>query len=472
MKNFTLPLLTLVLSFSFSYTNAQCPPGDMQLNSQPEVNAFIADYPNCTQINGSLRIGSIAFGAYSNIDDLSGLGGINTITGDLLIVNNNSLINIHGFDELSHVGGNLHIYYNQNLETLAGLNNLLTVDGSLRLLNNQTLATIDGVQNLVSVGEDMQISENTSLTDLNTFEKLATVGGYLSIWGNPVLNDINEFAKLGTVGGNLAINQNDLITNLQGFQSLVAIGGDFTITMNQSLTEIGNLNPLISPSATLRIANNFNLSGCAVQVFCDHISNGGSTEIIGNSPGCESAAAIENSCAMTLPVELSDFSAVVKNKNVLLAWRTLTENNNEGFEIQRSNDGLDWEAIGWQAGKGDATSTQTYTFTDSRPILGKSYYRLAQTDFDGKIEHSQIVIVSFYNGVVSVYPNPVRDMLTITVADDMPIESIVVYNTSGSEALRETTVTSNLNVARLNSGTYIIAIQVGGETIRQKLVVE
>ncbi len=472
MKNFTLPLLTFVLSFTINYTNAQCPPGDVMLYSQTEVSAFVASYPNCTEINGNLKIGSLASGAYSNIYDLSGMGNINTITGDLLIVNNYNLINIQGLEQLTHVEGHVHVFYNQSLTNVNGLSSLQTINGNLKFLSNPALTTIGGMQELLSVGADMEISENDVLTNLNAFNRLTTVGGYLSIWGNPALQSINELVKLGAVGGNLAINQNPLIQNLHGLESLVTLGGDFNLTQNTNLTELGDLSPIMQPSAILRIAFNFNLSDCAAQVFCDHISNGGGTEIIGNGEGCSSVTEIESACPFTLPVELSGFKAELKGKTVLLSWQTLTENNNEGFEIQRSKNGLNWEALGWEAGQGDAATAHSYSFTDNRPMLGKNYYRLAQTDFDGRIEHSEILTISFYNGVVSVYPNPTRDVLKIAVENDMPIENVVVYNTSGNEVMRETTVTNSLNVAHLNSGTYIVAIQVDGETIREKLVIE
>lgn len=472
MKFSILPLLTLILSFIFSYTNAQCPSGDVHLSTQTEVSAFAAGYPNCTEINGNLKIGTLVSGVYSNIYDLSGLENIIHIAGDLLILNNNNLTDIQGLHQLSHVAGNVHIFSNQNITSLSGLNHLQTVNGNLKFLGNSALAGIDGMQNLISVGGDMEISGNTALTNLNAFNKLSAVGGYFTIWNNPVLNDIDELVKLSTIGGNLAINENLLIENLQGLESLVTLGGNFNLAQNASLLEIGNLKPTMQPSAMLRIAFNFNLSDCTAQAFCEHISNGGGVEIIGNGVGCSSAIEIENSCPFTLPVELSGFRAKVKNKNILLTWQTLTESNNEGFDIQRSNNGINWESIAWEAGQGDATTSRTYTFTDSRPLLGKSYYRLAQTDFDGKIEYSEIVMVSFYNGMVSVYPNPVSDILTITVADQMSIESLVVYNTSGSEVIRETAITNSLNLSRLHAGTYIIAIQVDGETIRQKLVVE
>lgn len=472
MKNFTLSLLTFVLSCTLSYTNAQCPPGEVNLLNQAQVDAFRINYPNCTQVSGNLNIGSLNNDIHYNIYDLSGLENINTITGGLLIANANSLTNTHGLDQLARVDGNIRIFYNDNIQNLTGFGSLNAIGGDLRISGNSSLTAVGGLQDLTDIGGDMEVSDNDALPNFSAFDELTTVGGYLSIWGNQILENVDELTKLSSIGDNLIINQNDLLENLSGLQSLETVGADFSITQNPNLVEIGDLNPTIQASAMLRIALNFSLSECAVQVFCSHISNNGGVEIVGNGEGCSSVIEIENSCASTLPVELSDFYAEIKDRGVLLTWQTLTENNNEGFDIQRSRDGLSWESIGWEAGQGDSETAQKYTFTDNRPALGKSYYRLAQSDFDGKIEYSPIVTVSFYRDVVSVYPNPVSDVLKITVADDMAIESVTVYTASGREVMHETNITDNLNVSRLHKGAYIVAIQVNGETIRQKIVVE
>lgn len=473
MKNCTFALLTFALSFSIDYANAQCPPSGAMLNSQAEVSAFIESYPNCTEITGNLQIGVIAsLSSNTNIVDVTGLEGISSISGSLVIIGNNTLNSIHGLDQLRYVGGDIRIDYNDNLTNLTGLGKLETIGGSLIIGNNQSLTTIGGLQKLTNIGGNMVMSQNDILGNLNAFEKLTDIAGYLSIWGNPMLTNVDEFEELDAIGDNLIIDRNNSLEDLNGFESLTTLGGDFNITFNLSLNEVGDLRPTMQPSTVLRIALNPGLSDCSVQTFCEHIANQGDVEILNNAVGCNSIAEIESSCASTLPVELTDFRAEVKKTSVLLTWQTLIENNNEGFNIERSNDGTYWENIGWEAGQGDIATAQMYAFKDLRPILGKSYYRLAQTDFNGKIEYSQIETVSFYNGIVSIYPNPVGEVLKFIAPDNTPIENVVIYNTSGSEVLRDTSGSTSVNVAQLNIGTYIIAIQVDGETIRQKFIVE
>src|SRR5690606_26111693 len=64
--------------FSFT-TLPQCPPGDVSLTSQTEVDAFATNYPNCTEISGGLYISG------STITDLSPLNNLTSVGGFLRI---------------------------------------------------------------------------------------------------------------------------------------------------------------------------------------------------------------------------------------------------------------------------------------------------------------------------------------------------------------------------------------------------
>jgi hypothetical protein len=112
-----------------------------------------------------------------------------------------------------------------------------------------------------------------------------------------------------------------------------------------------------------------------------------------------------------LPVELSNFSCEVYNENVVLNWRTETELNNYGFDVEREtvisterrnleepkgtshSFSASWETLGFVQGHGNSNSRKIYSFLDSRPISGINRYRLKQIDTDGVFEYSEIVEV-------------------------------------------------------------------------------
>lgn len=91
-----------------------------------------------------------------------------------------------------------------------------------------------------------------------------------------------------------------------------------------------------------------------------------------------------------LPIELIYFNATPNQKIVDLTWATASELNNDFFTVERSQDGNTWEVVATVNGQGTTTQLTDYSDVDSRPFSGLSYYRLKQTDYDGKFSYSQI----------------------------------------------------------------------------------
>ncbi|CAN5469454.1 hypothetical protein BH09BAC3_BH09BAC3_37180 [soil metagenome] len=110
-----------------------------------------------------------------------------------------------------------------------------------------------------------------------------------------------------------------------------------------------------------------------------------------------------------LPIELQDFQARVTGSTVNVTWRTASEVNNNFFTVERSADGEGFKAVGEVPGNGTTVSPHSYTLVDPLPLEGKSYYRLRQTDYDGKSTLSKIVVVEYDANVsprMVLHPNP------------------------------------------------------------------
>ncbi|MEM8908255.1 MAG: hypothetical protein AAGD05_10455 [Bacteroidota bacterium] len=124
--------------------------------------------------------------------------------------------------------------------------------------------------------------------------------------------------------------------------------------------------------------------------------------------------------SISLPVELIGFEVEKDRNEVVLEWATAAEINNAGFDIQRSNDGSNWETIGLVNGNGTTHDIQTYDYTDKIPHNGNNYYWLKQMDYDGQYEFSDVRHVVFSNGKeggMSVYPNPTSDRFTVNITN-------------------------------------------------------
>lgn len=98
-----------------------------------------------------------------------------------------------------------------------------------------------------------------------------------------------------------------------------------------------------------------------------------------------------------LPVEYLTFTGKLIDKSVELNWVTATEINNNGFELERSQNGIDFERIAWILGSGNSSFIKEYNFIDFEPYIGINYYRLKQIDYDGKFEYSKIISVRVSN---------------------------------------------------------------------------
>ena len=121
-------------------------------------------------------------------------------------------------------------------------------------------------------------------------------------------------------------------------------------------------------------------------------------------------------CEMTpVPVELTSFTANVRENIVMLEWVTATEVNNYGFDLERQTGNKqsavsNWEMIGFIEGHGNSNSPKQYSFTDKNLIGGSLFkYRLKQIDNDGTYEYSdeiEIEIIPTEFALYQNYPNP------------------------------------------------------------------
>lgn len=154
-----------------------------------------------------------------------------------------------------------------------------------------------------------------------------------------------------------------------------------------------------------------------------------------------------------LPVELVSFSADMIDQLVQLNWTTASELNNDYFFIQRSANGTEFENIGKVQGAGTKSSTTHYQFVDENPLPDVAYYRLRQTDFDGKTSFSSVVSVdrSDISGF-GIYPNPVSYGTDVKLSRK---GNYVVINNLGVIVMKLTN-SNSLEISSLAPGVYSI----------------
>ncbi len=158
-----------------------------------------------------------------------------------------------------------------------------------------------------------------------------------------------------------------------------------------------------------------------------------------------------------LPVEWLDFNVVKNNNDAIISWSTF-ENNNKGFEIQRSTNGIDFKSIDFVNSLANQSVNQ-YLKTDFEPGNEVFYYRIAQIDLDGKISFSQIKSVNFKENLpfsIDLYPNPAQYHTQILIQSNKP-------SIEGENKL-------NIDLENITSGMYIIEIEIDGIRKQIKLI--
>ena len=184
----------------------------------------------------------------------------------------------------------------------------------------------------------------------------------------------------------------------------------------------------------------------------------------------------------SLPVTLIDFKAVTATKDISLSWKTSSETNNKGFELQRSNNGADWYPVTFINGVGESTTIQNYSYTDKSLAPGLYYYRVKQVDRDGKSKNSSVVTASVSGkGQVLLYAaNPITDAGTIrfdlptaqkvrlSLIDVAGREVKVLVNKTGEAGSHQV----SLNGAGLGRQLYYLRLQTENGIITKKIVVQ
>ena len=173
-------------------------------------------------------------------------------------------------------------------------------------------------------------------------------------------------------------------------------------------------------------------------------------------------------CANTtpLPIELLEFKAKLGKEGVEISWITATEINNDFFTVEKSNSGFDFYSLTKIAGAGNSTQQLKYSVIDISPFQGINYYRLKQTDYDGKFDYSRVISVAVESSLPtnSIYPNPNEGKSFYVKLPDSGYRNILIkiQGLDGKTILSETVYESGtfeffLSV-KLTSGVYIVSI--------------
>ena len=181
---------------------------------------------------------------------------------------------------------------------------------------------------------------------------------------------------------------------------------------------------------------------------------------------------VEFSSDGALPVELTAFNVTVSENTASLDWRTASEQNNAGFEVQHKAAGsTTFARAGFVDGNGTTTQPQAYRFEVSGLTPGTHTFRLKQVDFDGTESFSPAQEVTVRTGETLAIqgPNPMRGnqqaRLVVQVDAEQPVD-VALYNVLGQRvatlftgtAAPQAPAEATLSTDRLASGVYFVRV--------------
>ncbi len=187
----------------------------------------------------------------------------------------------------------------------------------------------------------------------------------------------------------------------------------------------------------------------------------------------------KNYTTSILPIELMSFEAKADEEKVHLKWSTATEKNNESFTVEKAIDGENFSTVAIVKAAGNSSARKDYYSADPSPYQGLSYYRLKQSDFDGKANYSKIIAVEFVKEEdgLKIYPNPSNGIVTIEFLEQLVSQStrITLKNVYGKQLKFNQVISKNqikLDLSELPAGVYFIGITTGTKTIERKIVLQ
>jgi hypothetical protein len=171
-----------------------------------------------------------------------------------------------------------------------------------------------------------------------------------------------------------------------------------------------------------------------------------------------------NGSGIPLPVTWVNLVAEKKNGQILVSWATASEINNDFFTVEKSSDGQYWEEIGTVSGSRNSSTEKWYELQDPKPKNGMNYYRVRQTDYDGKSSYSTITSVKVDGAGTSTKVQAQNGSITISSFEPV---SVIIFDVSGRQI-----VNKNINfyeeITVAKTGIYFVKIN---GTTNKKVVV-
>lgn len=364
-------------------------PGTFNLSSQGDVDAFLALYTNTGFLTSALRFGGGGYDVSSKIatDPTGSIYLLGTFTGSV------------DFDPGPGISNMVSNSFSRDAF-------LIKINSSLNLVWRVSFGS-NGIDYGKSIDIDPACNIYIAGTFVNTIDLdpgpgtnfvTANAGGYYSFLVKIDSSSIYQWSQV--IESSIGVTCFDVSYTTGGFLNST---GSFT------------------NSANFNLPSNTTLSGSSATIFVAKYHTN-----------------------LVLPIDLIKFEGSCIDQ-VELFWSTATEINNDYFTIEKSNSGMDFNSVATIKGAGNSSTINDYKFIDNSTSLEPTYYRLKQTDFDGKTLSLQTIFIHCLklDEPLIVIPNPIINYSNIKSNYNFKCATLEIVNTTGVVVFSESGLNGN-----------------------------
>ena len=354
---------------------------------------------------------------------------------------------------------------------------------SISILRNKTTQQDSIVANSFATKVDFTVGvgpHSLAIGDLNNDGKLDIIAANQ---GSNSITVLNNSATAGTIAAASFATKFNIHTNGESpyYVAVANIDGDnkpdiivSNFISNKMVVIKNNYSTGTIDSTAFATGVNFATGNYPFSASIVDFDGDGKPDIVVPNYGNNNVSVFQNNLLNTLPVKIMSYELRIMNgKQVLNFWTTATEINTSYFNVQRALNTTDFKTVGTIAAKGFGD----YSFADNQLPITKDkltiYYRLEIVDKDGNKTYStiqQITIKPLTSNIV-IYPNPAKDFITI---DCKNAKEIVITDYVGRiiQLINKPTEHQTINCKQLLNGIYFVRMNVNGETLVARFVVD
>lgn len=208
------------------------------------------------------------------------------------------------------------------------------------------------------------------------------------------------------------------------------------------------------------------------------ICGGNYTVTVTDNAGC-TATTTATVSGCILPVELEKFSAIKKDKIVILHWSTLSEINFDYFGVERSDNGSNFKEINEVKVGTASNQKKSYEYIDNNPLTGVSYYRLHLVDVNGNTSNNYSNVISVVmdsKELFNVNPTLTKGIIEISVFGDNENIEVTILDIAGKMVYKKKLdniigiYKFNEDVSGFSGGTYYVSFKSNYEVVVKKFI--